>query len=333
MDLSTQYLGLALKSPLIASASPLTGNIDTLRALEDAGASAAVLPSLFEEHIEHDDFESQRVLETGMDISPEADGYFPVIDFATTGPDAYLRLIENAKASVDIPIIASLNGASPGGWVNYALMMEQAGADALELNVYFVPTDPDVSGAVVEQRYVDLVSSVRERVGIPLAVKVGPYFSSMAHMARQIDDAGADALVLFNRFLYPDIELEDLSVVPKLQLSSSSELRMPLRWIAILREYVQADLAASSGAHGSLDAAKFLLAGADVVMFASCLLQRGPDYLKTLHSGLAEWIEQNEYDSVAQLQGSMSQAHCPNPAEFERANYKKALASFGSDFE
>ncbi len=330
MDLTTKYLGLDLRSPLVASASPLTGKLDTLRQLEDAGAGAVVLPSLFEEQIVHDEFEIQKVLGTGLDISAEAGGYFPHLELEDSGPDSQLRLISEAKKALDVPVIASLNGATQGGWVNYACLMEEAGADALELNVYFVPTDPSVSGVEVEDRYVNLVESVRERVEVPLAVKIGPYFSSVAHMAARLVDAGAEALVLFNRFLYPDISLETLQVEPRLQLSSEAELRLPLRWIAILRGQVAADFAASSGAHSGHDAAKLLLAGADIVMFASTLLKNGPGHLATIRDELLKWAELGEYESVDQLRGSMSQSHCPNPDDFGRANYMKALASYSS---
>jgi dihydroorotate dehydrogenase (fumarate) len=328
MNLETNYLGIDLKSPIVASSSPLTRRLDTLQRLEDAGVGAVVLPSLFEEQIEHEELEIQRILDYGAENSPEADGYFPDLQDYNTGPISYLNLIRDAKKSLDIPVIASLNGATPGGWVGHAKRMEEAGADAVELNIYIMPTDPDVSGAEVEQRYIDLVVDVRDELKVPLAVKIGPYFSSMPNMARQLESAGADGLVLFNRFLHPDIALEELRVTPRLDLSTSSEMRLPLRWIAILREHMEASLAATSGAHVPSDAIKLILAGADVVMVASSLLQRGPEHAQELIRGMRAWMLEHDYESVEQMRGAMCQENSPDPEAFERANYMEALTSY-----
>jgi dihydroorotate dehydrogenase (fumarate) len=327
-DLSTRYLGLDLGSPLVASASPLTGHLDTLEALEAAGAAAVVLPSLFEEQIEHEELQLAAVLEHGAESFGEALSYFPELDDYNTGPDAYLELVGRAKASLDIPVIASLNGSSEGGWVRYARLLEDAGADAIELNVYAVEADGSTSGRAVEERTLGLVASVREAVSLPLAVKVGPFYSAFAHMAGRLAEAGADGLVLFNRFLQPDIDLETLSVSPELHLSSPEELRLPLRWIAILRGRVPVDLAATGGAHSASDVVKLLLAGADVVMLASALLRHGPGHVDALRGDVAAWLAEREYESVEQLKGSMSQAAAPDPAAFERSQYMRALISY-----
>jgi dihydroorotate dehydrogenase (fumarate) len=328
VDLSTTYLGLKLKNPLVAAACPLTQKVDSLKRLEDAGVAAAVMPSLFEEQIQHDDMAMSELQDYGTDSFAEALSYFPEPEQYRTGPDAYLDAISAAKKAVSMPIIASLNGTSEGGWTRYARLMQDAGADALELNVYYIATDPDKTAADVEKQYLDLVSAVKQSVSIPLAVKVGPYFSAMANMARRLAEAGADGLVLFNRFLQPDVDLDTLEISPKLVLSTPYELLVPLRWIAILRDRVGASLALTSGLHDADCLIKALLAGADVGMVASVLYQQGVDQISAILGGLQEWMDQNEYTSVEQLKGSMSQAKCPDPAAFERGNYMKALTSF-----
>jgi dihydroorotate dehydrogenase (fumarate) len=328
VDLSTRYLGLELKSPLVASPSPLGHDLEMLRRLENAGAAAVVLPSLFEEQIEHEAFEVHQVLEAGTESFGEALSYFPELDDYNTGPGPYLDHLCSAKELLTIPVIASLNGSSPGGWVRYARGMQDAGADAIELNVYFVATDPSVSAAQVEERYLELVRAVREVVTIPVAVKVGPYFSSLPNMACRLAEAGADGLVLFNRFVQPDIDLETLSVVPEVHLSTSAELLLPLRWIAILHGRVAASLAATTGVHRPEDVLKLLLAGADVTMTTSAVLRGGPERVRELVIGLRALLEKGEYESVEQLKGSMSQASCPDPEAFERSQYMRALVSF-----
>ncbi len=327
-DLRTRYLGLELKNPIVAAASPLTSSLDGLKRLEDAGVAAVVLPSLFEEQIEHDEMAAHDLLLSGADLSPEARGFFPEMQHYNTGPDSYLKLIGEAKRSLALPVIPSLNGYTPGGWTQIAKQFEQAGADAIELNIYFLATGLDDSSAEVEQRYIDLVASVSSMVSIPVAVKVSPYFSAMANMAARLAAAGASGLVLFNRFLQPDILLEELEVAPHLVLSTSDELRLALRWIAILRGRVKASLAGTGGAHTPEDVLKLLLAGADCAMVASSLLRKGPKHIATLVSGVEKWLTAREYASVEQMKGSLSQLSCPDPAAFERANYMKALASY-----
>jgi dihydroorotate dehydrogenase (fumarate) len=328
VNLRTRYLGLDLRNPLIVSACPLTSKIDMLCRLEEAGAAAAVMPSLFEEQIVHDEMAVFEYYEDPANSFREALSYFPEIENYTSGPDSYLRTIETAKSAVTIPIIGSLNGTSKGGWIRYAKMIQEAGADALELNVYLVATDPEHSGADVEQRYLDLVQAVRESISIPMAVKLGPFFSSMANMARRLAHAGAGGLVLFNRFLQPDIDLEKLAVTPHLVLSTSDELRLPLRWIAILRGQLGISLAATTGVHTSEDVLKLLLTGADAVMTTSSLYKKGPEHIRTLIEGTRAWLEEKEYVSVEQMKGSLSQKNCPNPEAFERGNYIKTLANF-----
>lgn len=328
VDLSTTYLGLKLKNPLVVSACPLTAEITELCRLEDAGAAAAVLPSLFEEQIEHDAEEMIRVHEFGTDSFAEALTYFPEQEDYCTGPEKYLDTIGAAKRAVDIPVIASLNGTSRGGWVRYARMMQEAGADALELNVYFVAADPSQTGRDVESRCLDLVSAVRESISIPLAVKIGPFFSSMTDMARRLSEAGADGLVLFNRFFQPDIDLESMEARPRLQLSSSLELLLPLRWIALLHGRVNASLAASGGIHDSTGLLKALAAGADVGMVASALYMNGVGHVAAMLDAMRDWLDTNEYNSVEQLKGSMSRENCPDPTAFQRGNYMKTLTSY-----
>jgi dihydroorotate dehydrogenase (fumarate) len=329
-DLRTSYLGLQLRSPLLASASPLTGHSDDLRRLEQAGAAAAVLPSLFEEQLTHDQVDLDRLLEQTSEHVGEALSYFPDLADYNTGPSSYLELIERAKRAVAIPVIASLNGTTPGGWVRHARRMQDAGADALELNLYAVATDPLVAAAELEARYLELVAAVRAAVTIPLAVKLSPFFTAMANMAVRVAEAGADGLVLFNRFYQPDLDLDTLDVVPRLVLSTSDELRLPLRWIAILYGQVRASLAATSGVHTGVDAAKVLLAGADVAMMTSALLRHGPGRLAEVERELVAVLTEHDYASVAELRGSMSRRSMPDPAGFERANYVRTLASWSS---
>lgn len=329
-DLSTRYLGFDLRSPLVASASPITGDVDVLRRLQDAGVGAVVLPSLFEEQIEHEESELLRLHDVGAQSFGEALDYFPKLQVYNSGPDAYLEKIAAARQALSIPVVASLNGASSGGWAHYARRMEEAGASALELNVYWVPVDPAESGAQVEQRYLDLVSAVRAAVRIPLAVKVAAVFSSPAHMALRLQRAGADGIVLFNRALRPDLDLEKLELVPKLELSEPHESRLPLLWIGALRPHTRMSIAASSGVHAAADALKLLLVGADVVMATSALLRNGPVHAQALLDGIAGWMREKEYASVAQMRGSMSRANCPDPTAYERANYMRTLVTYAS---
>ncbi|TWU42487.1 dihydroorotate dehydrogenase-like protein [Novipirellula artificiosorum] len=327
IDLSTQYLGMKLDSPLIASASPLTGDIDSLQKLEQAGASAAVLPSLFEEQIEHDRQEVQRLHEFQSDSMAESLSFFPEVEY-NLGPDQYLKLISDAVSTVKMPIIASLNGSTRGGWVHYAQLMERAGARAIELNIYFIPTEPNAIADDVENQYCELIAAVSETVHIPVGVKIGPYFSSLPDLVRRFVQAGADGLVLFNRYLAPDIDLETLTFKPDLVLSTADELRVALRWIAILRDQVDASLAATGGVHEVPDLVKALLVGSDAVMLASALLKQGPNHLDTLRTGLIQWMTEHEYTSVEQMKGSMSKENCSNPEGLSRANYMKALTSY-----
>jgi dihydroorotate dehydrogenase (fumarate) len=332
VDLSTRYLGLALKNPLVASAGPLTGDLVSLHQLEEAGISAAVLPSLFEEQIEHEQTQVARLYEYQAESYHESLSYFPEVEEYNTGTDAYLDTIATAKRTLSIPIVASLNGSSTGGWTSYAKAMQDAGADALELNIYFVPKDPAMTAADVEKRYVELVAAVRQTVSIPLSVKIGQNFTSLPHFAQQLVGAGANGLVLFNRYLEADIDLETLQFKPDLVLSNRHEARVPIRWIAILRDQLDISLAASGGVHRWQGAVKLLLSGADVTMMTSILLMKGIDFVRTLLDEVRTWMEENEYDSVEQLKGSMSQANCPNPSDLERANYMKALTSYTADF-
>jgi dihydroorotate dehydrogenase (fumarate) len=327
-DLRSTYLGLQLKSPLVASASPLTGNLDSLRALEAAGAAAVVLPSLFEEQIEHDGATVDRALEQGAQSFGEALTYFPEMDDYNTGPEAYVEHVAAAKEALSIPVIASINGITPGGWIRYAELLQQAGADAIELNVYAVETDPYASSASVEDRTLRLVSKVHSALTVPLAVKVGPYYTAFANTASRLADAGAAGLVMFNRFLQPDIDLETMTVKPELHLSRNEELQLPLRWIAILRGRVPASLAATSGVQSTDDVIKLLLAGADAVMLASALLRQGPALLQELTEGLSAWLTEREYASVEQLKGSMSQESCGDARAFERSQYVRAIVDY-----
>ena len=331
VDVRTTYLGLDLPSPLIAAASPLTGEVASLQALEGAGVGAVVLRSLFEEQIQHEEIAAQDLFLQGAEISPEITGFFPELEGYNTGPDAYLGLIQQAKRTLSIPVIASLNGHTKGGWTRYASLFEDAGADAIELNVYFLATDPGVSSTDVEQRYIDLVGSVVSQVKLPVSVKIGPFFSSLPNFVLRVIEAGAAGMVLFNRFVQPDVFLEDLTVRPRLVLSEPEESRLALRWIAILRGYTDASLAANSGVHGAPEAMKLLLAGADAVQIASSFIKRGPYIAETLLRDMVSWMEEHEYESVSQLRGSLSQRNVPDPEAFERANYMKALVTFTSE--
>jgi dihydroorotate dehydrogenase (fumarate) len=328
VDLGTQYLGLKLNNPVVISACPLTEPLDSLRRLEDAGAAAAVFPSLFEEQIEHDEVELTRVHEFGTESFAEALTYFPEAQQYQFETDTYLESIAAAKKSLAIPVIGSLNGVSDGGWIRYARLIQEAGADALELNIYFIPADVDLPGEEVESRYLELVRSVKKSISIPLAVKIGPYFSSPANMAKRLVEAGADGLVLFNRFLQPEIDLEELAVRPRLAFSTPYELLLPIRWVAVLHGRLAASLAITSGIHDADGMLQALLTGADVGMIASVLYQKGFGQIGTILRGMSEWMEEKEYESVAQLRGSMSLENCPDPSAFARGNYMKTLTSF-----
>lgn len=327
-DLTTTYLGLHLKNPLVASASPLSKKLDQVRRLEDAGAAALVMYSLFEEQITHEIHELDHYLNRGTHSYAEALSYFPDLDTYNLGPEPYLEHLRKIKEAVEIPVIGSLNGISPGGWTYYARAIEQAGADALELNIYYLPTDPDLSSADLEETYVNLVREVRGSISIPLALKLSPFFTALPHIARRFVKAGAGSLVLFNRFYQPDFDLEALSVVPNLELSTSADLKLPLRWIALLYGRINADFALTSGIHSARDVLKAIMAGANVAMMTSELLANGIERLTRILADLRVWMEEYEYDSIVQMRGSMSQQAVGEPAAFERANYMKALSSF-----
>jgi dihydroorotate dehydrogenase (fumarate) len=327
IDLKTNYLGLELRTPLVASASPLSHEIENIRRLEDAGASAIVLYSLFEEQLRQESFELEHHLSQGTNSFAEASSFFPQPDEFHLGPEGYLNHIQQAKKSVSIPIIASLNGSTMGGWTKYAKLIEQAGADALECNIYSIATDPDLTSAQVEQEYIDIVKAIKSVVRIPVAVKLSPFFSNMSNIAKRLDDTGANGLVLFNRFYQPDINLDELQIEPNVLLSTPQALRLPLTWIGILYGRIRANLAATSGVHGSEDVIKLMMVGADVTMLCSALLRNGIEYLQHIEVGMREWMEKHEYESVQQMKGSMSQLRCPNPSAFERAQYMKAIKS------
>lgn len=328
VDLSVSYLGLELSNPFVVSSCPLTGRLDSAMRLQDSGAAAIILPSLFEEQIEHDEMQGFLLDSYGDESFAEATSYFPEMTDYNLGPETYLDKIEGFRKRLSIPVIASLNGTSPGGWTRYAKMLESAGAHAIELNVYIVSTDPLQSSADIEQRYSDIVQSVREAVSIPLALKVGPYFSALPHFAARMESLGVNGLSLFNRYLDPDINPEVMQVNPELVFSTPVEHRLPLRWIAILRPFLKLSLAATSGLHLSLDAVKLLMAGADVTMVAAVLLQRGPDYLAQLKEELTDWLTEHSFDSVRQMQGCMSHANAPDPSAYVRANYLRALTAW-----
>ncbi len=328
VDLSTSYLGLSLKNPVIASASPISKKLDGFRKLEDAGASAVVMYSLFEEQIVHESLALDHFLNRGTDTYAESLTYFPDLQNYNVGPEDYLELIRKAKAAVSIPVIGSLNGVSTGGWIDYAKRIEQAGADALELNMYYLATDINLTSQELEQNYVDLVKEVRGQVKIPLAVKLSPYFTALPNLANRLTQVGAKGLVMFNRFIQPDLDIETLEVTPNLILSNSNELRLPLRWIAILYGRIQADLALTTGVHSAQDVLKAVMAGASGAMLTSALLMHGTKRITEILNDMQMWMETFEYSSVQQMKGSMSQRAVAEPAAFERANYMKALSSF-----
>ncbi len=328
IDLTTTYMGLKLKNPIVPSASPLSNDLDAIRRMEDAGAAAITLHSLFEEQIEFEAEALDHFLEHGTDSFAEALTYFPASLEYRRGPEDYLELIRKAKKTVDVPIIASLNGISRGGWTRYAKRFEETGADAIELNVYFIPTGFHLMSYDVEDLYVKLLKDVKQHIGIPVAMKLSPYFSALPHMASMLDAEGADALVLFNRFYQPDLDLEKLEVTPNLQLSSSIEMRLPLRWIAILYGHLDCSMALTSGIHTPEDVLKAVMAGADVANVCSVLLKEGVGKIDSLLQGVAQWMEEHEYDSIEQMKGSMSQKSVAEPAAFERANYMKVLNSY-----
>ena len=327
-DLSTEYLGLKLSGPIMASSSPLTERLDDMKRLEEAGASAIVLPSLFEEQLELESLDLDQFLSHGEESTAEALSYLPDHGDFALGPTAYLDRIRDAKRALGIPVIASLNGASTGGWTRYAKRMEESGADALELNVYYLPTDPDEAGAKVEDRYVDLVREVVGSVKIPVAIKLTTFLSAPVHLARRLGKAGAKGLVLFNRLYQPDFDLEKLDVVPSLELSTPSTLRIRLRWTAIIWGHTSADLAVSGGVHSGSDVLKCMMAGAKVAMVASSVLRHGAGHVRVMLDDLTHWMEEHEYTSIRLMQGSMSQRACADPAAFERANYMRVLRSY-----
>jgi len=328
IDLTTKYLGLTLKNPLVVSASPLSEDIGNVRRMEDSGAAAIVMPSLFEEQIHVESNTLDKFLHQGTESFAESLTYIPDMTGYNLGPGGYLEQLRRTKQAVSVPIIASLNGSSTGGWIEYAKKMQEAGADALELNIYLISTDSGTSGADVEQVYVDLVSQVKASLRIPVAVKIGPYFSSLPHTARRLEEAGASALVLFNRFYQPDFDLENLEVVPNLILSTPHELLLRLNWVAVLYGQVKADLAVTGGVHTGLDVLKSMMAGARVAMLTSALFKNGIGHLATLRTEIVKWMEEHEYESIHQMQGSMSQRAVADPSAFQRANYVKVLSSY-----
>ena len=327
-DLSTTYLGLKLKSPLLASASPLSESVDNIKRLEDHNLAAVVLPSLFEEQLELASFSVDSDLARGSESFPESAGFFPDLHTYNLGPDGYLELIRLAKESVDIPVIASLNGISKGAWVRYALLMEQAGADAIELNLYSIPSDPLTSGSDVEKEYIDLARQLKRGVRIPVAVKLSPFFSAPANMGLRLDEARVDGIVLFNRFYQPDFDIEHMEVLPSLTLSRPEELLLRLHWVAILSGHVKADLGITGGVHSAKDLIKCILAGARVAFMTSALLRSGVQHAAHVLTELNRWLEEHEYTSVRQMCGSMSQRAVPDPGAFERGNYMKVLSSY-----
>jgi dihydroorotate dehydrogenase (fumarate) len=328
MDLTTTYMGLKLKHPLVASASPFTHRLDGFRQLEDAGIAAIVMHSLFEEQIVGEENELEFLTTQGTESFAEALSYFPRPDHFVLGPEEYLGLISEAKKAVKVPLIASLNGVTTGGWVDYARKIQQAGADALELNVYYLATDPFQPGEVVERNCVEVLKTVRSQVRIPVAVKLSPFFSNLANMARRLDEAGANGLVLFNRFYQPDLDLENLAVWPHVELSTSAEMRLPLRWIGILYGRVKCSLAATTGIHAPEDVVKVIMAGADAAMLCSALYRNGTGHVATLLKGLEKWMEEHEYSSISDMKGTLSQRAVAEPAAYERANYMKTIQSF-----
>ncbi len=332
MDLHTTYMGLKLKHPIVASASPLSESVDNIKRMEDAGAAAVVMFSLFEEQLRHESAALEHLMESGTESFAESISYFPEIDSYHVGPDRYLDILRRASEAVDIPVIGSLNGITSEGWVDCAKQMQQAGAKGIELNIYYIPAGLDVSGRNVEQRYVDVLKAVKAAVSIPVALKLSPFFSAIGEMAKQLDDAGADALVLFNRFYQPDFDLDKLEVAPTLHLSTPDEIRLPLLWIAILRGRIKASLGATRGVHSATEVVKYLMAGADAVMTTSALLKHGIGFLTTLVDELQAWMERKGYVSIEQMKGSMSQQNVADPSAFERANYIKILESYKNPY-
>jgi dihydroorotate dehydrogenase (fumarate) len=333
MDLSTTYMGINLPHPIVASASPLSDSVDNIKRMEDAGAAAVVMFSLFEEQIRHEAAAMEHFMSYGSESFPEALSYFPEVEDYHMGTEHYLDILREAAEATDIPVIGSLNGITNEGWIEYAQHMEQAGASAIELNIYYIPADISVSGREVEERYVEITRAVKQSVSIPVALKLSAYFSSMGHMARQFDEAGADALVLFNRFYQPDIDIDKLEVISNLNLSSANQIRIRLLWIALLYGRVKASLAATTGVHTSAEVIKYVMAGADAVMTTGALLRNGIGYLSTLHKDLREWMERKEYRSIEQMKGSMSQQNVADPTAFERANYIKILERYKRPYE
>ncbi len=332
MDLTTTYMGMELKHPIVASASPLSGSVAQIKRLEDAGAAAVVMFSLFEEQLKHESAALEYLMTAGTESFAESLSYFPEVDDYTVGPDNYLELLRNASEAVDIPVIGSLNGITNTGWIEYAQLMQQAGAKGIELNIYYIPADLTTTGREVEQRYIEIVKAVKAAVTVPVAVKLSPFFSAIGSMAKALDDAGADGLVLFNRFYQPDFDLDKLEVAPNLHLSTSDEIRLPLLWLAVLYGRLRASLGATRGVHTPIDVVKYLMAGADVVMTTSALLKNGIEYLTVLRDGLQAWMDMHHYTSVAQMKGSMSQRNVADPTAFERANYIKTLESYKGDY-
>lgn len=328
MNLQTNYMGLGLKNPLVCSAGPLSENLDNIKRMEDAGAGAIVMFSIFEEQLKMENSSIESALSAGTDSCAESLSYFPLASDFTVGPENYLDLIRRAVESVDVPVIGSINGITSEGWINFAKNIQEAGAEALELNIFWIPTDMDMPGADVEKNYVDIVRAVRKAVTIPVAVKLSPFFSSMANMAKRLDDAGADGLVLFNRFYQPDFNLEDMEVETKLNLSTPDEIRLPLLWIAALYGKVRCSLAATRGVHSATELTKYIMAGADVVMTTSALLQRGVTHISTMLRDLNLWMGEHEYASITEMRGAMSMKSVRDPANFERANYIKMLEGY-----
>lgn len=328
MDLSTSYLGLDLRSPLVASASPLSESLDNIKRLEEAGAAAIVMHSLFEEQLTQDSLELDHHLSFATESYAESLSYFPEPETYHVGPELYLDHITEARAAVDIPIIASLNGHTHGGWLHFAKRMEIAGANALELNLYDIPTNPSLTAAQIESGYLKIIQSVIASVKIPVAVKLSPFFTNLVHFAHGVAEAGARGLVLFNRFYQPDINLDTLEIEPHLLLSSPQEMRLPLNWIGILYGRTPLDLAATTGVHQAKDVIKMMMVGANVTMMASVLLRRGPDYVRMIEEEIREWMAEHEYSSIRQMQGSMSQKYCADPSAFERVQYMKTLQSY-----
>jgi dihydroorotate dehydrogenase (fumarate) len=328
MDLSTTYLGLKLPHPIMPGASPMVDKIDLVKRMEDAGAAAIVMHSLFEEQLMREELATYHHIDVHSDSFAEAMTYLPRPDEFNLGPDQYLEQLVRIKQSVDLPVIASLNGFTSGGWIRYAKLMQDAGANALELNVYYLATNADETGEEVEQRTLDILKAVKQAVTIPVSIKLSPFFSSMAGMAKRLDEAGADGMVLFNRFYQPDIDVESLEVEPTLKLSDSSELNLRLRWLAVVSGRVRASLAVSGGVHTHLDAIKAVMTGAHAVQVVSAILQQGPDVLRRIREGMTQWLEEHEYDSLEQMRGSMNLLRCPDASMFERANYIRILQGY-----